>query len=83
MEYPSSDDDYLYEGGDDKSRQADGPGFEGANDDQADWNEFSNVNDKIEQNDFSSVFEFLKAIRYKQKKQKRFENFKQGIKDDP
>ena len=30
--------------------------------------EFSNLNDKIEQSDFSSIFEFLKVIRYKDKK---------------
>ena len=35
--------------------------------------EFSNLNDKIEQSDFSSIFEFLKVIRYKDKKQKRYE----------
>jgi hypothetical protein len=28
------------------------------------WNEFSNVEEKIEQKDFTSVFEFLKAIKY-------------------
>ena len=32
---------------------------------KGEWTEFSNVNEKIEQNDFGSIFEFLKAIRYK------------------
>lgn len=40
------------------------------------WNEFSNVNEIIEQKDFQSVFEYLKAVRYKQKKRKRFDEYK-------
>lgn len=40
---------------------------------KGDWNEFSNVNESINQKQFASIFEFLKAIRYKQKKQKRYE----------
>ena len=45
-----------------------------------DWNEFSNVNEEIKQSDFSSVFEFLKVIRYQQKKQKRYEDHKKSNK---
>ena len=42
----------------------------------SEWNEFSNVNEVIEQKDFSSIFEFLKAIRFKQKKRKRYDAYK-------
>ena len=37
------------------------------------WNEWSNVKQKIEQKDYSSIFEFLKVIRYKNKKEKKYE----------
>lgn len=29
------------------------------------WDEYTNVNEIIEQKDFTSIFEFLKTIRYK------------------
>jgi hypothetical protein len=35
---------------------------------KGDWTEFSNVHETINQKQFASIFEFLKAIRYKQKK---------------
>ena len=41
------------------------------------WDEYTNVNEIIEQKDFTSIFEFLKTIRYKQKKRKRYEIYKQ------
>ena len=43
-----------YEGGDAPDYYAN---FKG------EWTEFSNINEKIEQNDFASIFEFLKSIR--------------------
>ena len=37
---------------------------------------WSNINNNFNQNDFHSVFEFLKAIKYKNKKLKKYEEFK-------
>jgi hypothetical protein len=35
--------------------------------------EFYNVNQKVKLDEFSSVFEFLKVLRYKNRKEKKFE----------
>ena len=45
---------------------------------KGEWNEWANVNETINQKHFASIFEFLKAIRYKQKKQKRYEEKKKN-----
>ena len=44
-----------------------------SNSSQAPWDDSKNVYERVLLNNFTSVFEFLKAQRYKQKKIKRFE----------
>ena len=47
-----------------------------------DWTEVSNIFERVEQSDFTSVFEFLKVYRYKQKKKRRLDIFKTGYRSN-
>jgi len=58
-----------------------GEGFDDMNSKQQqaeEWSDLSNIYERFDQSDFSSIFEFLKVYRYKQKKRRRLDIFKAG-----
>jgi hypothetical protein len=57
------------------------PDFFNEGGDSDGWNDFQNLDEIVDQNDYESIFDFLKIIRYKQKKQTRCDALKSKDKE--